>query len=52
MIRLVELVFGIVLKSEDSHQYIENIMALAPEAQFDLQLIIRKSLALIDGEDE
>lgn len=28
MIRLVELVFGIVIKSEDSHEYIEKIMSL------------------------
>lgn len=49
MIRLIELVFGVILKNQDSQIYIEKIMELEEDAQTDLQKIIKQSLNLIDG---
>ena len=46
LIRLGELVFGVVLKSENSDQYIERILGLDQDVQYDLQVIIERSLGM------
>jgi len=51
LVYLVELIFGIVLKSDESQDYIEKILELDENTQQDLQGVVQRSIQMIDGND-
>lgn len=53
IIRLVEIVFGVIINSEERDQQIQKILELDEETQFNLQRIVEKGMRLSSGvEDE
>jgi HOOK domain len=50
LIGIVELIMGVVVNSEDKHQYIEKILQLEEKTQEDLKKLIERSLTRLQME--